>query len=42
VDFYTNVGEDYSWCSAAQKAGYGIWIDPLVKVRHHKETVYAA
>lgn len=35
-----NVGEDYSWCGKAQQAGYTIWVDPLVKVRHHKETVY--
>lgn len=35
-----NVGEDYSWCGKAQLAGYTIWVDPLVKVRHHKETVY--
>ena len=35
-----NVGEDYSWCGKAQQAGYKIYVDPLVKVRHHKETVY--
>jgi GT2 family glycosyltransferase len=40
VDFYTNVGEDYSWCANAQRAGYKIWVDPHVKVLHHKETVY--
>ena len=40
VDFYTNVGEDYSWCANAQKAGFKIWVDPKVKVLHHKETVY--
>jgi len=39
-DFYTNVGEDYSWCANAQRAGFKIWVDPLVKVLHHKETVY--
>jgi hypothetical protein len=38
--FPTNVGEDYSWCYNAMSAGYKIWIDPLVKVNHHKETVY--
>ena len=41
VDFYTNVGEDYSWCANAQRAGYKIWVDPQVKVLHHKETIYA-
>lgn len=40
VDFYTNVGEDYSWCASAQRAGFKIWVDPQVKVLHHKETVY--
>lgn len=39
-DFYVNVGEDYSWCGKAQQAGYKIMVDPMVKVRHHKETVY--
>lgn len=35
-----NVGEDYSWCAKAQQSGYKIWVDPNVKVKHHKETVY--
>lgn len=35
-----NVGEDYSWCGKAQQSGYKIFIDPTVKVKHHKETVY--
>ena len=35
-----NVGEDYSWCAKAQQSGYKIWVDPTIKVRHHKETVY--
>ncbi|NBS92159.1 MAG: hypothetical protein EBS91_00020 [Betaproteobacteria bacterium] len=35
-----NAGEDYSWCARAQAAGYKIWVDPAVKVKHHKETVY--
>jgi hypothetical protein len=35
-----NVGEDYSWCGNAQRAGFKIWIDPTVKLRHHKQTVY--
>lgn len=35
-----NVGEDYSWCGRAIMAGYKIWVNPTVKVRHHKETVY--
>lgn len=35
-----NVGEDYSWCAGAVRAGFKIFVDPLVKVKHHKETVY--
>lgn len=39
-DMRVNVGEDYSWCGKAQQAGYKIYVDPTVKLRHHKETVY--
>jgi hypothetical protein len=35
-----NVGEDYSWCGNAQRAGFKIWVDPKVKLLHHKSTVY--
>jgi len=35
-----NVGEDYSWCAGAIRAGFKIFVDPLVKVNHHKSTVY--
>lgn len=40
ADFPINLGEDYSWCLAAERAGFEIWVDPLAKVEHHKETVY--
>jgi hypothetical protein len=39
-DLRVNMGEDYSWCELAKANGYKIWLDPTVKVRHHKETVY--
>lgn len=39
-DMRVNVGEDYSWCGRAQQAGFKIMVDPTVKVKHHKETVY--
>ena len=39
-DMRVNMGEDYSWCELAKANGYKIWVDPTVKVRHHKETVY--
>ena len=40
VEFETNIGEDYSWCIRAKKAGHKIWVDPTVKVWHHKDTIY--
>jgi hypothetical protein len=40
LDFATNVGEDYSWCMNARRNGYQIFVDPTVKVLHHKETIY--
>jgi hypothetical protein len=39
-EFDTNVGEDYSWCMKAREAGYQVLIDPMVKVLHHKSTIY--
>jgi hypothetical protein len=39
-DLKVNMGEDYSWCELAKSCGYKIWVDPSIKVRHHKETVY--
>jgi hypothetical protein len=30
------MGEDLSWCHRATQLGYSIWIDPSVKVLHHK------
>jgi hypothetical protein len=35
-----NVGEDYSWCGQAQRAGYKIYVNPLIKLKHHKETIF--
>jgi hypothetical protein len=40
VDFKVNMGEDYSWCEGAKEAGFKIWVDPLVKLKHHKEIIY--
>jgi hypothetical protein len=40
LEFDTNIGEDYSWCMNARRNGYKTFIDPLVKVKHHKETIY--
>ena len=37
-----NYGEDYSWCVKAQRAGFKIWVDPLVRVGHNKEIVFRA
>lgn len=30
------MGEDLSWCKRAREAGFEIWLDPSVKVIHHK------
>jgi GT2 family glycosyltransferase len=30
------VGEDLSWCTKAIRAGFKIWVDPLVRVTHQK------
>ena len=30
------MGEDMSWCVRAKEAGYNIWVDPTVRVTHHK------
>jgi hypothetical protein len=40
MEFDTNVGEDYSWCMNARRNGFKVMVDPTVKVRHHKETIY--
>ena len=40
LEFLTNVGEDYSWCMNARRNGFKVMVDPTVKVRHHKETIY--
>jgi hypothetical protein len=40
LDFDCNVGEDYSFCNNARRSGYKIMVDPMVRVKHHKETVY--
>lgn len=40
-DLKVNVGEDYSWCANASRAGFKIFVDPDVKVKHHKQTVFS-
>jgi hypothetical protein len=39
VSYEGNLGEDYSWCVNARRNGYKTFIDPMVKVKHHKETI---
>jgi hypothetical protein len=34
-------GEDYSWCIKATKAGFKIFVDPNVKLLHHKKIAVA-
>jgi len=32
------MGEDLSWCEKVHRMGIDIWVDPLVRVTHHKMT----
>ena len=40
LPFENNAGEDYSWCMNARRNGYKTFVDPTVKVLHHKGTIY--
>jgi hypothetical protein len=40
VPYQVDMGEDYSWCMRAREAGHDVWLDPMIHVAHHKETVY--
>ena len=31
------MGEDLSWCEKVHRMGIDIWVDPLVRVNHHKQ-----
>lgn len=35
-----NIGEDYSWCMNARESGFKIYVNPSVRVAHHKGIVY--
>lgn len=32
-------GEDYSWCKKARDAGYKVYLDPSIRVGHHKKVM---
>ena len=34
-----NASEDFSFCMKAKNAGFQIWVDPSVRVGHHKQIV---
>lgn len=36
ADFPVNLSEDYSFCLKAKDAGYQIWVEPEVRVKHLK------
>lgn len=36
ADFPVNLSEDYSFCLKARRAGYEIWVEPGVRVKHLK------
>lgn len=40
LEFDLNIGEDYSFCVNARRNGFKVFVDPTVKVKHHKEIVY--
>jgi hypothetical protein len=31
------MGEDLSWCEKVHRMGIDIWVDPLIRVTHHKQ-----
>jgi hypothetical protein len=39
AEFPIDMGEDYSWCKNATDSGFQLWLDPLARVDHHKETI---
>lgn len=36
-EIFIPFGEDYSWCASAREVGHKIFIDPLIKLVHHKK-----
>ena len=40
LDFLTNIGEDYSFCINARRNGILTYVDPTVRVKHHKQIIY--
>ncbi len=40
LDFDTNVGEDYSFCMNAYRNGFKTYVEPTVRVKHHKSVIY--
>jgi hypothetical protein len=35
-----DIGEDYSWCMNARNSGFKVYIEPSVRLAHHKGIVY--
>jgi hypothetical protein len=40
LQFDTNIGEDYSFCINARRNGFPTYLDPTVRVKHHKSIIY--
>jgi hypothetical protein len=36
-EMFIPYGEDFSWCKKARAAGYRIYLDPSIRVNHHKK-----
>jgi GT2 family glycosyltransferase len=30
------MGEDISWCERVHQAGFDVWLDPSIRLTHHK------
>lgn len=36
-EYLVPYGEDYSWCESARQCGFKIYLDPTVRLSHHKQ-----
>lgn len=40
VDGFIELSEDWAFCQRAKDAGFGIWLDPSVRLAHHGDYAY--
>lgn len=36
-DMLIPFGEDYSWCAKAKRSGFSVYLDPTIRLTHHKK-----